>query len=132
MEGYIKRCFDGDEVNAAYRRAIGLAEKEYTVNPNNTNILINLASLYQKLGQPTQARSSLERALAIQPDDVDLMFRASYTYEALGERDRALELLDKALENGYPLADVERTTSLDSLRTDPRYEQLRRRAASSP
>ena len=81
---------DTAKANAAYRRAIHLAEIQYTVNQNNTSTLINLASLYQGMGQRAQARFYLERALAIQPDNVDLMFRASYTYEALRERDRAL------------------------------------------
>ncbi len=125
-----QRAFD-DSTKAIghYRRAIRLAEAQVAVNPNDPGVLADLAGYHQEMKQFTEALFFLEKALAIDPENVRLMFTAGLIYEAAHDRDKALEWIGKALENGYPLDDVERTEMLDSLRLDPRYQPLRNRVA---
>ena len=114
-----------------YQRAAQAAEAERETKPDDVNLLYRLVRLYLRLEQPTQARPILEQALSIKPDHVGLMAQAGRLYEQLDERETALEWIEKALQNGYAYEDIEEDSTLDALRADPRFRQIRDQTSSS-
>ncbi len=107
-----------------YRRAIELAEEHKRVNPNDPELLINLAGYHAMTGGESEARGYITKALALAPDNTDVMFRAGSAYERLDEREAALHWLGKAVENGFPPSEIKRHPGLRELVTDTPYEKM--------
>jgi type IV pilus biogenesis/stability protein PilW len=113
-----------NEATEKYQRAIQLAEKEREVNPNDPEILTDLAGYCANVGREDDALGYLERALEHAPGSGEIMYRAGNTYEILGMRDKALDWLGRALEKGYPIEVIKRDPWLEDLRADERFARL--------
>lgn len=109
------------KARAAYERALALAEQESRVNSRDAALLLRIADCHAMLGHAVNARQLVEEALKIAPEDVNLMVKAGQIYEQIGDRDRALQWMNKALVRGYSRDILDRSPSLASLRTDPRF-----------
>ena len=114
----------GEEANAeaAYRKAIGMAEELRKVNPRDPELLANLAECSAVTGDSARALSLIEQSLKLAPDNIFIMARAGVVYEKLGFRDKALDLIMKALEGGYPFTFVKCLPELQGLLADSRFE----------
>ncbi len=123
----------------AYARSAALAEAERKVDPENAEILADLADCYAMLGRHDQARAVASEAAKFGNGDVEIAKSLAGTYETIGERAFALNWITKALTLGEPPEAIERAPSFEKLRSDPRYRPLvksalaaRQRAASQP
>ena len=116
-----------DSARYAFDEAIMRAEKQLEVNPNDPEVLSNLASYYEPTGERDKALSSLQRVEALEPDNPIILFSIGYTYEQLGERELALKWIEMALEKGYSPEDIENAPELQALRADERYQRLLKR-----
>lgn len=114
-----------DKSRAAYEQAIRIAEEERRKNPQTASLLSHLADFYAMIGDSARALPLVERAVSLPPGNPDVMARAGEVYEQLGHRDKAIEWLKKAVDNGFPLATLERNPALDSLRADRRMPFIR-------
>ena len=119
-----------DKAAATYRRAIELAEDQKRVNPNDPELLINLAGYHVMTGSENEARGYISRALALAPDNSDVMFRAGSAFERMNERDKALHWLSKAIENGFPKSEIMRQPELHDLVANSRFEEMRRQTGN--
>ena len=106
---------------AAYRKAIGLAEAEHAKKRDEPELLVSLADYYASTGDPGKARPMLRQALALAPDDYSVAYEAGETYESLGERARAIPLIARAIANGYYKSELEHNPDLAALRADPNF-----------
>lgn len=109
---------------AAYWRAIALASDDLRVNTQDSNALGILAICHAMLGEKEPALDALHRALQFAPGDASLRFQAALVYNQVGDSGQALEWLQKARAAGLPIARIQNTPNLDSLRADPRFQQL--------
>ena len=77
-------------------------------------------------GQHEEARAQLtEDALAISRADHDMAYWVGQTYALLGEKDLAFKWLNRAVKLGNENKPrYETDVTLDSLRDDPRFEEL--------
>lgn len=87
-------------------------------------------------GRMEEARAQLtDEALSLARADHDMAYWVTCTFALLGEKDLAFKWLGKAIRLGYEnKPHFEHDRSLDSLRDDPRFEELtgvRRNAATS-
>jgi tetratricopeptide (TPR) repeat protein len=106
----------------AYTRALALAREELRVKPGDRGLLFRIADAQSRIGQPAEARRSLERALAAAPPPTASdLFKGGVIYEQLGDRARAIASIQKALDAGHPRSEVDRSPDLASLRADPRF-----------
>lgn len=116
----------GSEAKKAYDKALELAHQQLQVNPNDAELLGNLADYYSMIGDRTQATSFLDRSLRLGHGNKDLLFNAAMVYTQLGDTSVALEWLRKALRAGYSASTVREAPSFDRLRDDPRFQELLR------
>jgi serine/threonine-protein kinase len=92
----------------------------------------SLGQVLAYLGDKAGAIAAAERAMQLLPASVDafdgpmITVMAAQTFGLVGENDRALALLDQLLTtpNGVSLPSVQLDPMWDTLRDDPRFEQL--------
>ena len=116
----------GEQVRAAYRVAIPLAEEQRSINPNDPLLLCALATSYDGVGERAKSLGLANQAVELAPDNVEVMIRVGIVYEEMGMRDEALVLIGKATEHGVVMAEIEDYDELQDLRTDPRFKSLLR------
>ena len=116
-----------EEAEAAYRRARELVTERLDVNSRNAALQFALAEYSAALGEMDKARAAFSAALALAPDDAHTLFQIGVFYESrLNARDEALKWLTRAVERGQTWREIDRAPELRDLRTDPRFQELRR------
>ncbi len=110
-----------NKAEAAYRKAIELAEAEHQKNRADPELLVALADFYASVGNAAAALPLLRQALALAPDNLSVAYEAGETYETLGQRDKAVSFVARAVANGYRAYEVERNPDLAALRADPAF-----------
>ncbi len=118
------------EASRAYQKAVALVTERLKVNPNDAYLLSDLATYQAMLGDATPARNTLQIALAVAPAAPEVRFRAALVYTQLGDIAAALDWLDKALAAGYPAMKVRDTPNFDTLKSNPRFQELLREKSS--
>jgi tetratricopeptide (TPR) repeat protein/tRNA A-37 threonylcarbamoyl transferase component Bud32 len=120
------------KADQSFRKAIELAKLDLAVNPQEPQLLKNLADYYVMLGDRTSALKYLNEALQQSKFDREALFKAGQVYNHLGETGPAIEWLSKALRAGYPVEMFRAAPDLDNLRTDPRFKELLQSSSSGP
>ena len=111
-------------VNETYYKAIILAEKQLEVNPNNQNVLADLASYNARLGNREKANEWLNRIIELGTADLEIQFRIGEAYEYLGERETALKWFERILKKGFSSVTFYNNLSFKDLLTDERFKKL--------
>jgi TolB-like protein/DNA-binding winged helix-turn-helix (wHTH) protein/Tfp pilus assembly protein PilF len=128
--GYVpalSRIADAYEQLGKYDEAIAYADKfQKAVNDRNVGLLL-LARIYATMGKRPEAVAALRTiekngTLGVDPHGLALV------YSALGDRDRAIAVLEKGAQMHSVMPFVFEDPQLDPLRSDPRFQQLLRRA----
>jgi serine/threonine protein kinase/tetratricopeptide (TPR) repeat protein len=109
---------------AAYMRAIELAEKQKTLNPNDPYVIIALAGYHSMTGNADEAIMYARQALAMAPDNSWVMFSAGTTFERLGDREEALRWIGNAIERGHSISEIMNQPDLQELIADDHFHQL--------
>ncbi len=108
----------------AYRRTISLATGGLRVNSRDAYPLGVLAYCHAMLGERKPALEYLLAGLKLTPDDSEMRFKAALVYNQFGDTSETLTWLKKALASGLSVAIVRDTPNFDSLRPDPRFQEL--------
>jgi tetratricopeptide (TPR) repeat protein len=107
-----------------FERATELAEQALADDPDNPDMMADLAGYLGKLGHDQQGLELIEQAISFDPQDPDVMASIGETLEDLGDRDRALEWIGRALAGGARRSKIESHPSLRDFVADPRYQEL--------
>ncbi len=107
-----------------YRHAIQLAKHQLSVNPQDPEILSDLAGYHGTIGEREKALYYLSKVEALDPRNLDVLFTIASAYERLGERQIALHWIEKAFEQGYVDVKIDNYPGLADLRRDAHYRQL--------
>lgn len=105
-----------EEALSAYRTAAELAGALLSANPEDAELLTNLAHYHARLGDDTQASEYLTKALRVAPTDVYAHYYAALVHLEAGRRQQTLDELGRSVELGYPRV---------LLAADPQFEKLR-------
>ena len=108
----------------AYRRTISLATERLRVNPRDAYALGVLAYCHAMLGERRAALQNLQAGLKLTPEDSEMRFKAALVYNQFGDTGETLTWLKKTLASGLSVAIVRDTPNFDSLRPDPRFQEL--------
>lgn len=108
------------------QEAIDLMSKVLEEHPEMDGIRPLYAVYLAGAGKEEEARAQLtEEALAISRADHDMAYWLAETYALLGEKDLAIKWLGRAIKLGNENKPrFETDPSLDSLRDDPRFQEL--------
>jgi TolB-like protein/DNA-binding winged helix-turn-helix (wHTH) protein/Tfp pilus assembly protein PilF len=122
----LERIYDQKQI---FPEAIDEGQRAVALARDHTWMLLELASTYALAGKKTEMNDCLTRATKLSPGGVlpDNSGTAE-VYLALGEVDRALRVLEGAYrrrDGGLILLNAD--PRFDSLRSDPRFQQLLRR-----
>lgn len=104
------------ESAVAYRKAADLADELLHANPEDAELLTNLAHYYSRLGDDELASHYLSRALFAAPNDVYAHYYAALIHLEAGRQQLALEEIQRSVELGYPIT---------LLGPDPQFAELR-------
>jgi tetratricopeptide (TPR) repeat protein len=108
----------------AYQTAIQRVEQQLAFDPDNAQLLADLAAYEAKTGNRDRALDAIGRAMRFARGNRRVSFQAALVYELGGKRDRALAALRDAVRGGYSLDEIDREPDLARLRQDQRYKQL--------
>jgi eukaryotic-like serine/threonine-protein kinase len=107
-----------------YTDAISMLQKAQTLSEEMSLGKASLAYTYAKSGNGAEARKLLRELREPTKGEVPWMMLAG-TYGYLGERNNAIECLEKLYQTrDAPIIHIKVDPMLDSLRSDPRYEDL--------
>ncbi len=123
-EGYYWAPGKRAQAVEAYRQAIFLANKRLQVNPRDAYALGVLAYCHAMLGERKPALDYLQAGLKLTPDDSEMRFKAALVYNQFADTGRTLSWLKSALASGLSAAVLRDTPNFDSLRSDPRFQEL--------
>ena len=112
------------EAAEAYRQAISFGIKRLQVNPRDAYTLGILAYCHAMLGQRKPSLDYLQAGLKLAPEDSEMRFKAALVYNQFGDATNTLSWLKRALVSGLSVAVVRDTPNFDSLRPDPRFQEL--------
>jgi len=115
---------DRQKATETYDKAIQLAYKGLTVNPNDTATRLNLGTYYAKKGDFAQGLKFINEVLAKDSSDPNALYNAAIAHALAGEKDAALQALGKSIKAGYPPAFAKDDPDLRGLAGDPRFEAL--------
>jgi len=113
-----------DKANATYEKAIALAFRDLQVNPQNTDVMGDLASYSAKKGDAARAAEFIQRARAINKNDVTLI-RTQAIVEALSNKPaEAVKTLREALSKGASVKQIQDDPDLVTLQDRPDFQAL--------
>jgi serine/threonine protein kinase/tetratricopeptide (TPR) repeat protein len=101
--------------NAAYRKAIELAEARLDVSPRDPATLATLATCHAKSGNFDRAAELARLAVETAPEHQSVNYQAGVAMEVSGRRDEAVKLIRHALELGYTTEELRRDPELKAL-----------------
>jgi tetratricopeptide (TPR) repeat protein len=113
-----------DKAQATYQKAVGLGYKELQTNPQNSDVMAQVALSYANLGDAQQAETYIKKARGIDKTSVDYMYDQVQIYALLGKTKEALDALREALEKHYPTDAVAADPNVNSLRSSPEFNDL--------
>jgi len=113
-----------DEANDAFARALELASAELEINPNNPNVIMDLAWAKAMLGEQQAADYDIERAIVMSPDDPYGYYIKGLIELRGGDEDAALDALEGAAAKGYGVVMLAAEPHLASLRDNPRFRAI--------
>jgi TolB-like protein/DNA-binding winged helix-turn-helix (wHTH) protein/Tfp pilus assembly protein PilF len=127
--GYVPaldRIADAYEQMGKYDEALAYAQKYLQATGDSRLGLALRARMYARMGRRREAVEALRIFEKTRAPGGD--YELAGIYSALGDRDRAITELEKGVETRSMMPFVFVDPQLDSLRSDPRFQQLLRRA----
>ena len=111
-----------------YEEAIGELQKADRFSDGSQHVKADMARIYAQMGRQDEARKILDELRAQSANRYISSVTIANIFVGLGDKERAFEFLEKAREERavrlpYFLADP----CLDGLRSDPRFQAIRRR-----
>jgi len=132
LAGAYRQGGQKDKADATYDKAIALAYHDLQVNPQDTDVMGDLANYLAVRGQSARAIEVIQRARAIDKMNVELIYTQA-TVEALSNKPAdAIRTLREALSKGYPIQQVQGDPDLAELRKTPEFQALAKEYSRSP
>jgi TolB-like protein/Tfp pilus assembly protein PilF len=132
--GYVpalSRMAEAYEEWGKYDQALAALQRFQQAAADRRDIRRPLGRLYARMGRQREALEII-RTIEADPNTSGSAFALAVIYSALGDRDRAIAALEKGVQTRSLLPFVFTDPQLDRLRSDPRFQQMLRRAGLPP
>lgn len=114
-----------------YEEAIEEFKRALKDSPDDLRTHYEIAMAYLLCGKYALSVAHFRECLKKEPDNPIAHYNLACAYSLMNDADNAIKHLALSIEKGYKdLAHMEKDEDLDNIRTDPRYEELRKRFAS--
>ena len=113
-----------DKADAAYDKAIALAYQELRVDPQNTEVMGDVASYAAKRGDSARAAEFIQRARSIDKSDLELMHTQAVVENFANKPAEAVNTLREVLSKGYSMKAVQEDPDLANLQSRPDFQAL--------
>jgi tetratricopeptide (TPR) repeat protein len=111
-----------------YEEAIAMLQKGVALAEGSEHSLVNIGYYYAKVGKRDEAQKVIDRLNEMSKRGYVNPHTLASIYAGLGDKERALELLEKAYnERASSMVLLKVDPMLDSLRAEPRFQDLLRR-----
>jgi serine/threonine protein kinase/regulator of sirC expression with transglutaminase-like and TPR domain len=124
----LRRLGRNDEAREASRRAMAAIDRRLAIDPGEARAWYLGAGMLMNIGERDRAFEYAERALAVDPDEVSTLYNVGCLYAQAGDKDRAIENFARAVQHGFASPEwIDSDPDWDSVRGDPRFQEVRRR-----
>jgi TolB-like protein/DNA-binding winged helix-turn-helix (wHTH) protein/Tfp pilus assembly protein PilF len=123
----LSRMAEAYEEWGKYDQALAAVQKFQQAAADPRDIRRPRGRLYARTGRRREA-IEITRTIEADPNTSGSAFALAVIYSALGDRDRAIAALEKGVQTRSLLPFIFTDPQLDTLRSDPRFQQLLRRA----
>jgi len=113
-----------DKSRATYQQAISLGYKELQTNPQDADVMAQMALSYAKTGDAQQAVTFVHRARAIDKSNAAYVYDEAEIEAILGRASEALKVLREAFEKHYPAEYAAADPEFGKIQSDPEFEKL--------
>ena len=113
-----------DKAQATYQKAISVGYKQLQVNPQDSEVMAEIALSYANVGNTKEAETLIGRARALDKKDVDIAYTEVQIAALTGKSSQAVTLLADVLENHYSADYAANDPDLDSLHNNPEFIKL--------
>jgi eukaryotic-like serine/threonine-protein kinase len=113
-----------DKARATYERAISVGFKELQTNPQNAEVMDEMALSYAKIGNSQQADAFIRRARSLDKNNVGYIYDQAKISAVLGRKDEALKELQEAFEKHFPAEFAAGDTELENIQSAPAFRAL--------
>ena len=121
-----------DKAQAAYQQAISVGYKQLQVNPQDAEVMAEIALSYANVGNVKDAEALIGRARALDKKDVNIAYTEVQIAALTGKSSQAVALLADALENHYSADYAANDPDLDSLHNNPEFVTLMKKYSKKP
>jgi eukaryotic-like serine/threonine-protein kinase len=112
------------KARATYQQAVSLGYKQLQTNPQDADVMAEIALCYANLGDAQQADTFMKKARAIDKSNVGYIYEEAQIYSLLGKPKEGLKALQESLEKHYPAEAVAADPNVDNLRSSPEFNDL--------
>ena len=113
-----------DKATATYQQAISLGFKELATNPQDAEVMAQIALSYAKTGDIKQATDFIHRAKAIDKENVDYIYDEAMINSIGNRNSEAFKSLEEAFQKNYPADYAAGDPELGNIQKDPRFNSL--------
>jgi eukaryotic-like serine/threonine-protein kinase len=122
-DGY-RAAGQSDKARATYEKAISLGFKELQTNPQNAEVIDEIALSYAKVGNAHDADSFIRRARTLDKNNVGYIYDEAKISAILGRKDEALKDLQEAFEKHFPAQFAAGDSELENIQSAPEFRAL--------
>lgn len=120
-----------DRAQSTYQQAIAAGFKELQTNPQNADVMAEIALSYAKTGKAPEADRFIRQARGIDSNNVNYIYYNAEIDALLGRPAKALESLRQAFDKHYPAAYAAADEDLRNLSGNPEFVTLIKRYSQS-
>ena len=120
-----------DKAGTTYQQAISLGYKELTINPQDADVMCQMALAYAKTGNADEATKLIKRVRGIDKGNVTYLYDEARIDALLGRGGDALKTLQEAFQKHYPAEYAAGDPDLASLQRNPEFAALVKRFSAT-
>jgi TolB-like protein/Flp pilus assembly protein TadD len=122
---------ESERARSTARRCVETTERRLRQDPDDVRALYLGAGAHVILGERERGLERIARSVELYPDDFTTLYNAACAYALAGDRERSLDALARAARSGRGFRKwIENDADLDSLRADPRFQEILDRVKS--
>jgi eukaryotic-like serine/threonine-protein kinase len=129
-DGY-RAAGQSDKARTTYQEAITLGFQELQTNPQNAEVIDEIALSYAKIGNAHDADTFIRRARSLDKNNVGYMYDQAKISAILGRTDEALKELQEALDKHFPAQFAAGDSELENIQSAPGFRALIGRYSST-